>query len=225
MPPAEPESSKHEGAITRVIIADDHAVVRTGARCIIAGHPSIVFVAEAASPEQMMEALALHACDVLIADFTMPGRQPDGVPMLAAVRRKHPSLEVVLFTVSANARLLELALASGVKGVVSKTAAMDELLQAVLAVADGRSYIGESLRAEIGTMVPRKRKGHITQLSSRELDVLRLLAANWTVSQIAAHTNRSVATISRQKITAMKKLGISTNSELHVFLSSGAFML
>lgn len=225
MPPTEPESSKHKGAITRVIIADDHPVVRTGARRIIALDPSVIVVAEAASPEQMMEALALHACDVLVADFTMPGRQPDGVPMLTAVRRKYPSLGVVLFTVSANARLLELARTSGVRGVVSKTDAMDELLQAVQAVADGRPYIGRSLRAEVGTIVPRKRKRHITQLSSRELDVLRLLAANWTVSQIAAHTNRTVATISRQKITAMSKLGISTNSELHVFLSSGAFML
>lgn len=210
---------------TRVIIADDHPVVRAGARGIISCDVSVDVVAEATAPEILMEALAHEPCDVLVTDLTMPGQQPDGLPMLAAVRRKYPAVGIVLFTVSTNARLLQLAIASGVKCVVNKNAAMDELPQAINAAMRGKSYISESLKSQLSASPEGKRICGVSQLSPREIEVLRLIAARRTVSEIAQQQSRSVATISHQKISAMRKLGLASNAELHVFLSSSDFML
>jgi len=210
---------------TRVIIADDHPIVRAGARGIISSDVSVVIVAEAATPEDLMDALAKEPCDVLVTDLTMPGQQPDGLPMLAAVRRKYPAVGIVLFTVSTNSRLLQLAIASGVKCVVNKNAAMDELPQAINAAVRGKPYIGQSLQAELGAGPDKKRIKGVSQLSPREIEVLRLIAAHRTVSEIAQQQNRSVATISHQKISGMRKLGLTTDAELHVYLNSSDFML
>lgn len=209
----------------RVIIADDHPIVRAGARGIVSGDVSLIVVAEAATPEELMDALAREPCDVLITDLTMPGRQPDGLPMLASVRRKYPNVGIVLFTVSTNSRLLQLAIASGVRCVVNKIAAMEELPQAINAALRGKPYIGQSLQAELNASSEGKRVKEICQLSPREIEVLRLIAAHRTVSEIAQQQNRSVATISHQKICGMRKLGFTTDAELHVFLNSSDFML
>ena len=208
----------------RVIIADDHPIVRAGARAIIAGEVSAIVVGEAARPEDLMDVLAREPCDVLVTDLTMPGQQPDGLPMLAAVRRKYPAVGIVLLTGSTNARLLQLAIASGVKCVVNKNAAMKELPQAIDAAVRGKSYIGQSLHAELSGTSSSTRKG-VSELSPREIEVLRLIASHRTVSEIAAQQSRSVATISHQKISGMRKLGLATDAELHVFLNSGEFML
>jgi two-component system capsular synthesis response regulator RcsB len=208
----------------RVIIADDHPIVRAGARGIVSGDVSLIVVAEAATPEELMDALAREPCDVLITDLTMPGRQPDGLPMLASVRRKYPNVGIVLFTVSTNSRLLQLAIASGVRCVVNKNAAMEELPQAINAALRGKPYIGQSLQAELNASSEGKRVKEICQLSPREIEVLRLIAAHRTVSEIAQQQNRSVATISHQKISGMRKLGFTTDAELHVFLNSSDFM-
>lgn len=211
---------------TRVIIADDHPIIRAGAIGIISSDVSVIVVAEAATPEEMMDALARERCDVLVTDLTMPGQLPDGLPMLASVRRKHPDVNIVLLTVSSNVRLLQLAMEAGVNCVVNKTAAMNELPQAIAAAALGKPYIGRSLMHELTSA--RKavnREGKAAQLSAREIEVLRMIAGHKTVSEIAALQNRSIATISHQKINAMRKLGLATDAELHIYLSSGEYPL
>lgn len=210
---------------TRVIIADDHPIVRAGARGITSGDVSVIVVAEASTPEELLDALAREPCDVLVTDLTMPGQQPDGLPMLATVRRKYPAVGIVLLTVSTNLRLLQLAIASGVKCVVNKNAAMEELPQAINAAVRGKPYIGQSLQADLSASHEGKRIKGISQLSPREIEVLRLIAAHRTVSEIAQQQNRSVATISHQKISGMRKLGLASDAELHVFLSNSDFTL
>lgn len=211
---------------TRVIIADDHPIIRAGARGIVSSDISVIVVAEASSPEEMMDALARENCDVLVTDLTMPGQLPDGLPMLASVRRKYPDVSIVLLTVSSNIRLLQLALDAGVKCVVNKTAAMNELPQAIAAAALRKSYIGQSLEHELASArKAANRETKAKQLSAREIEVLRMISSHKTVSEIAALQNRSIATISHQKISAMRKLGIATDAELHVYLGSGEFLL
>lgn len=206
----------------QVIVADDHPIALSGIRAILRPQASIRVVAEVSSPEQMMDALSQHQCDVLITDLTMPGREPDGLPMLEAVRRGHPEVRIVLFTVTTQLRLLQTALAYGVKGLVNKTAPMDALTHAVNAVMSGRTYIAQSLQRDLKHMATlESRTEGILRLSPREAEVLRLYAARHTVSEIASMHNRSVATISHQKICGMRKLGITTDAELHVFLNSG----
>ncbi|WP_171956349.1 response regulator [Stenotrophomonas maltophilia] len=210
----------------RVIIADDHPIVRAGARAIVSGDVTTAVVAEAATPEELMRALARERCDVLVTDFTMPGEEPDGLPMLAAIRRRYPAIGIVLFTVSTNSRVLQLAMASGIKCVVNKNAAMAELPQAINAAAHRKSYIGQSLQSQlVGSNTTDKRAEGMSQLSRREIEVLRLIAARRTVSEIATLRNRSMATISHQKISAMRKLGLSSDADLYDFLNNGDLAL
>lgn len=210
---------------TRIIIADDHPIARAGARAIVEGELGSVVVAEAGSPEGLMEVLARRHCDVLLTDFTMPGEQPDGLPMLATVRRKYPAIGIVLFTAHTDSRLLELAVASGIKCIVNKRAAMDELPKAIRAALLQKAYISQSLRAEMTLGGASQVRERACRLSRREFEVLRLLAARHTVSEIAALSNRSVATISHQKVSAMRKLQLATDADLHVFLRSSEFAM
>lgn len=172
-----------------------------------------------------MEVLASERCDVLVADLTMPGRQPDGLPMLATIHRKYPSVRIVLFTESANPRLLHLALAAGARCIISKNSEMDELPQAIIAAARGKSYIDQSLRVRLDTRSSAKPVRGINQLSRREIEVLRLIAMHRTVSEIALLQCRSVTTVSHQKNSAMRKLGLTTEAELHIFLNKDEFAL
>ncbi|WP_159093614.1 response regulator transcription factor [Stenotrophomonas sp. SAU14A_NAIMI4_8] len=208
-----------------MIIADDHPVVRAGAREIINRDVTAIVVGEAATPEEMIGMLGREQCDVLVTDLTMPGQQPDGLAMLDAVHRKYPSVGIVLLTVSANSRLLQLVVASGARCIVNKNAGMDELSHAINAAARGKSYIGQSLKSVLAASPAGKRVKGVSQLSPREIDVLRQIAAHRTVGEIAVQQMRSVATISHQKISGMRKLGLKTDAELHVFLSNGELTL
>lgn len=182
----------------------------------------MVVVAEAASPEDTMSALSRHHCDVLITDFAMPGTEPDGVQMLESLRRNYPILKIILLTANPHRALLQQALAIGVQCIIKKTSAMSDLVNAINAAAEGRRHVGHSLNCNLSEMRSyASRAENLRRLSLRETEVLRMLAAHRTLSEIAVLQQRSVAAISHQKISAMQKLGITTDAELNVFLSAG----
>lgn len=209
----------------RVIIADDHPVIRIGARSVLTENKRYNVVAEAASPESLLELLAKVPCDVVMTDLNMPGEQPDGLPMLATLRRRHPEVRVVLFTMTTSLRVMQLALGAGVMGLLDKSALMEELPDAMSSVVRGKRYVGRSLRDALGHFdLTQLKARQADDLSPREADVLRMIAARHSVSEIAAQQNRSVATISHQKASAMRKLGITSDVELHLYLASGGFV-
>ena len=196
----------------RVVIADDHCVVRIGLRMLINATRRCVVVAEAEGTDSLMRILSSTPCDLLITDFSMPGgRQADGLKMLSTIRRDHPALPVIVLTMFTSVATARAALAQGVRAIVAKSAAETELPLGINAVGGGRRYISESLRillADTGSQMSE------LPLSAKEHEVVRMLASGMTVSEIANHFQRSVSTISKQKNMAMHRLGISTDVEL-----------
>lgn len=196
----------------RVVIADDHSVVRVGLRILINASRRCVIVGEADSADNLMNLLSSTPCDLLITDFSMPGgRQADGLTMLSAIRRHYPALPIILVTMFASAVTARAALAQGVMAVVAKAASAAELPLAINAVQEGRRYLSEPLRTLLANT---SHQLHESPLSAKEHEVVRMLASGMTVSEIAIHFKRSVSTISKQKNMAMYRLGISTDVDL-----------
>ncbi|MBO9513993.1 MAG: response regulator transcription factor [Variovorax sp.] len=202
----------------RVIIADDHPIVRAVVRTVLNGLPNMSIVSEADSPEALLSALHQVPADLLITDFSMPGGQcADGLALLRRIRRLHLDLPVIVLTMMTNADVLGSILKTGVRGLIDKSAGVTEISQAIHAISLGRHHIS-------ATFGQRLLQGHfvaeasaLARLSPREIEVLRLFASGMTVTLIAQRLSRSVKTVSRQKICAMQKLGIESDRELYAF--------
>ncbi len=210
--------------VAHVIIADDHPVVRTGVRAMLHREGVAEVVAEAGSPAELTSLLQSVHCDVLVTDLSMPvGPEPDGLTMLARIQQKHPALPVVLFSVTTNPNILQVALACGVLGLVDKAACFEELPKAVSMALCGKRYTAGNLT--LGLLGLKGMSSSLMPtLSARELEVLRLMADRRTVSEIARWQGRSVATISQQKLNAMRKLGLNRDLELHRYLKDQRFV-
>ncbi len=201
----------------RIIIADDHPIVRVGQKVVIEANGQCKVVGEADGPDQLLALIATTPCDLIVTDFAMPGGQhADGYGLLGLLNRQYPNLPVILVTMFANVATLRAAFCHGAKAIVAKNASARELPKAVSTVFQGRTFISECLRIQLdqtGSAAP----DQPPQLSGKELEVVRMLASGMTVSQIAAQVNRSISTISKQKSTAMLRLCISTDVDLYAY--------
>lgn len=207
----------------RIVICDDHPVVVMGVKAILASYgENLRVVGEANSGQQLMELLAGQPCDMVITDFSMPGKShhDDGLSMLRRLRATWPDLPVIVLTMVRNPALLQSMLKLGVQGIVDKAGMVAELLQATQAVSAGRCYISARHRADVGGGLRRTEAIAglpVAALSVREAEVVRLYARGMSITQIAEATNRSVKTISKQKTDAMRKLGLQSNHDLLEF--------
>jgi two-component system capsular synthesis response regulator RcsB len=202
----------------RIILADDHPIVRSGVRALLENSVGVSVAADVGSPTELMDAIEKTECDLVLTDFSMPGGQmADGLHMIGMIRRHWPKLPVIVLTMVNNGGVLNAILATGVRGLLSKSDALNELPLAVQAVSHGREYLSSSIKDILNTT--HAEGGSPTQpaLSKRETEVLRLFASGLTVSEIAAQLNRSVKTISRQKMDAMTKLGLKSDLEIYTY--------
>ncbi|CAK9890966.1 MULTISPECIES: response regulator transcription factor [Pseudomonas] len=205
----------------RIILADDHPIFRIGLRAVLEQIPGICVVGEAGGPLELTTLLQRQECDVLVTDFMMPlEQQNDGLKLLEQLRRHHPQLPLLVVTMLNNAGLFRAMLALGVNGLLSKASLADELPQAIARLRCGKVYLADSVQQLLlqeGAV--REDLAHDqTALSPRELEVARLLAAGHTVGQIAALLNRSKQTVSSQKVSAMRKLGLANDAALYLYL-------
>jgi len=214
----------------RIIIADDHPVVRIGARSVIEASGIGEVVAEASSPQVLMAALANYECDVLVTDYSMPDANlpatspslPDGFAMINMIRRHYPALPILMLSVSSNLAILRMVREAGVLGLVDKGSPMEELPTAIRVVHRGQRYISQSLQGRVeaaGSTTIEESESR--RLSPREIEVLRLLGEGKAVKEIAELLHRSASTISRQKGDAMLKLGLKSDAALFDYLRSG----
>jgi len=145
----------------------------------------------------------------------MPGgTAPDGAEMIRLLRERHPLLPIVVMTMIGNVGILDALLRAAVLGVVEKTEDMEILPMAVRSAANRRVFISPGLRRQLDAMGKRRGRG---TLSVREAEIIRLLASGLTVTEIAQQLDRSLKTISRQKIDAMRKLGLENEAELYAY--------
>lgn len=215
------------GEPLRIIIADDHPVVVFGIKALLREHGAgIQVVGEAGSGRELLALLPHCECDLLITDYSMPDAAgaEDGMAWLKRLRRDYPALPVIVLTMIHNPALVRGMLGAGVNGVVGKAAMTHELLLAIGAVVAGRSYVGEHMREALaeaqGQDAGQDRSlagDDPSALSRREAEVVRLYASGLTITQIAERVHRSVKTVSQQKNNAMRKLGLTSNSQLYEY--------
>lgn len=195
--------------LQRIVIADDHPVFLIGLRSVIASsfNESFIVSDEATNIEQLLASLGKQLPDILLTDFNMPGQHhSDGLRLIETLRRKYPSLPIIVVTVLGNPGVINMLLAAGVYAVINKQSLSTELTLCLKSWLHGRRYVtpvGEESRAE---------------MSPRETEVVRLLAQGKSVNEIAALLSRTKQTISAQKKSAMNKLCVSTMAELLEYL-------
>jgi len=205
----------------RILVADDHPIFRIGLRAVLQQDPDLAVVGEASSPSELTQWLEEGQCDLLITDFMMPAEhQNDGLRLLETVRRHWPELPILVVTMLNNAGLFRSMLGLGVKGLLGKASLVSELPIAIAQVRRNKVFIADSVSQALlqeGEVRP-DRMFEREALSPREIEVTRLLAGGLSVGEIAAQLNRSKQTVSAQKVSAMRKLGVANDAALFIYL-------
>ena len=195
----------------RILLVDDHAVVRSGIRTILEDHLESVEVTEAANGEAALEQLGSGPPDVVVLDLSMPGRS--GIDLLAEIKHRHPKLPVLILSFHAEEHFAVRALRAGAAGYLAKSAAPEELVAAVTKVCRGGRYVTEGVAERLAAGLDNAGALH-DSLSDREFDVLRGLASGQSVSDLAAQLHLSVKTISTYRSRLLEKMGMASNAEL-----------
>ncbi len=201
----------------KVLLADDHAVLRAGLRALLNAQPDLLVVGEAEDGESAIREVASRRPDVALVDVNMP--RLDGLAAIARLRQVAPDVKVLVLTMYDDEGYLRRALENGASGYVLKKAADSELMAAIRAVARGETYIYPSLthllvnrylgRPEDAQQVPSP-----SGLSERELAVLKLLAAGYTSLQVGEQLGLSGKTVETYKARVMEKLRLRSRAEL-----------
>lgn len=197
----------------RVIVADDHAVVRHGVDKLLTKAMNVSEVAEAGTADELVELVRKGRWDLLVLDITMPGRS--GLEVLGEILAYQPDLPVLVMSMHPEDQLAVRVLQAGARGYLTKGSAPEELVTAVKRILSGGRYVSDSL-AEIllrGRLTNSAGDAH-EALSNREFEVMRLLASGHTVSEAAGMLSLSVKTVSTYRTRVLQKLGMRTNAEL-----------
>jgi two-component system response regulator NreC len=199
----------------RILIADDHAVVRSGLREVLRADPAFEVVGEAGDGVETLRLAATLHPDVVLLDVTMP---PDnGIETTKRLKEEHPEIIVLIFTMHEDESLLHEALRVGAAGYVIKRAELSEIVQAIHAVSRGDIFVHPAMtRALLHQPVTtqHRRGAPAFELTPRELDVLRLLVKGNTNRQVAGLLGLSVRTVENHRANLMGKLGLSSRVEL-----------
>ncbi|MEQ5844447.1 response regulator transcription factor [Paraburkholderia acidicola] len=204
----------------RVIVADDHPVVVMGIRKLIENEPDIALVATAGTLDQLHSALANQECDVLVCDYAFDGDGAlDGLQLIARVRRRYPDVRILTLTANTDPMLMRRVMAMGVGGFLTKASPAQATIALAIRALHRRQVFIDPYFSPLSVnqnqgKTSRRGDTEDAALSNREFEVVRLLARGMTVGEIAEQTNRSVKTVSTQKIRAMKKLEARNDLEL-----------
>ena len=197
----------------RVTIVDDHPIVRRGLKDTLSAETDIVVVGEAARSEEVLAALSASPCDVVLLDISLPGR--GGLDVLKDIRRGFPDVRVLVVSTHDESHYAVRAMRAGAAGYLTKTSPPEELVRAVRQLMRTGRYINEEVGAALAQFAQDDRPGPPHErLSDREHEVLRLLTAGKTVSDIANELSLSVKTVSTYRSRLVEKLGVRTTSEL-----------
>ncbi len=200
----------------RILIADDHAVVRKGLKQILLEEFPAAEIVEVGDAEDMVKQIMAEKWDVVISDLNMPGRS--GLDALQQIRISHPDLPVLILSVHPEEQYAIRVLKAGASGYLSKDSASDELVKAVQRVLLGKKYISQAVAEKLATSFsgsPGKQPQEY--LSDREFDVMKLLASGKTISEIAEMRLLSVTTVSTYRARVMAKMNMKTNADLTKF--------
>ncbi|KER74468.1 response regulator [Burkholderia aenigmatica] len=203
----------------RVMVADDHPSSAIGMSQALADSSTVRLVGSVSNSTDLVAALDETPSDVLVVDYVMPGGKfGDGLVLLSFLQRRYPALRLVTITMIDNPSVLHAIRKQGVGCILSKSDAISHLVGAVHAAFVGANYLSphiKQLLESTGT------SPSVRPLTTREIEVVRLFSAGYTVGEIAVQLHRSKQTISSQKTSAMKKLGIVRDADLIRYADEG----
>jgi len=200
--------------MTRIVIADDHAVVRKGLRLILADADELQVAGEAASADELLTLLRTRPVDAVILDVGLGDR--DGIEVLKQIRASFPRIPVLMISMHSEDVFAIRALRAGASGYIEKSAAPELLLDAVRRVAAGGKWISASTAERLAANVAGEQTTALPheRLSDREFEIFRLLGSGKSVTEIARALNLSVKTVSSHRTHILAKTGFETNAEI-----------
>jgi two-component system, NarL family, invasion response regulator UvrY len=198
--------------VIKVLLADDHAVVRAGYRHLLGRDPRIEVVGEAGDAQAAYLAFCALAPDVVVMDIALPGAS--GIDALRRMLAREPNARVLMFSMYEDAIFPARALQAGARGYLTKSSGPDMLVEAVLAVARGEKFLSSDVAQAMALRAQSAAPENAAALSAREFEVLRMLARGETLAQIAARLLLSEKTVANYQSSIRQKLGASNNIQL-----------
>lgn len=201
----------------RVLIADDHTMVRAGLCRIVEESKEMTVVAEAASGRQAVQLTREHHPDVAVIDISMP--EGDGLEVMRQVFAFRPALPVIILTMHEEEQYVIRAIEAGAKGYITKRSAPEQLVSAIRQVMAGGMYLTPEVGNALAQYMSRGKieKSLLDTISTRELQVLRLLAMGRTNREIASEYNISIKTVDTYRLRLLKKLNLRNNADISRF--------
>lgn len=196
----------------RILLADDHSILRTGLKMLLATQPDFEVVAEAADGYETMKILVSRDIDIVLLDLSMPGL--GGIDCLRQIKEKHLPVKVLVLTMYSEQQYIREVMALGASGYLCKDVLDTELFRALRTITLGRRYLGEDDAQRLLESFSSKENFSLAQLSGREKEVLSFLVYGYSMSVIAKKLYLSVKTVSTYKMRLMQKLGCKDNHEL-----------
>jgi DNA-binding NarL/FixJ family response regulator len=197
----------------KVIIADDHAILREGLRGILSSTDDMQVIGEAGNHAEIIKLLRSQRCDVLLLDIAMPGK--NGIDTLKQVKNEWPTLPVLMLSMYPEDQYAVRALKAGASGYLTKASAPGQLVEAIRQVTRGRKFITPELAQSIAESINTPTSGSPHEdLSDREFQTMRLIASGKTLSQIAGELSISPKTVSVYRARVLAKLQLANNAEL-----------
>lgn len=197
----------------RLLIADDHTIMREGLKRILEGEEDIQVVAEAIDGHDALHKIRTESFDVLLLDLSMPGRS--GVDLIHQIRQEFPKLPILILTMHEEEQYAVRAIRAGANGYLTKESAGTLLVSALKKVASGRPYISMQVAEQLAmSAMPSNHQLPHQQLSDREFEVFSHIAKGKTITEIGDLLHLSVKTVSTHKTRIMQKMGHSSLSEL-----------
>ena len=197
----------------RIVIADDHTLMREGLKRIFEGNDEITVVGEAIDGFSVINQVRKGGFDMLLLDLSMPGRS--GIDLIRQIRTEAPKLPILVLTMYEEEQYAVRSIRAGAQGYLTKESAGDQLVNAIKKVASGRPYISMEVAEQLalGIMTPEKEMPH-TQLSDREFEVFNLLASGKSITDIRTQLHLSVKTVSTHKSRILTKMGMHSLAEI-----------
>jgi DNA-binding NarL/FixJ family response regulator len=203
--------------LIKVLLADDHSIVRAGLRRIVEESGDIEVVAEAEDGREAIQLVEKTDPDVAVIDISMPDL--DGLEVISRLQNLHPKLPILVLTMHEEGQYVVRTIQAGAKGYLTKQSAPEQLVKAIRKIYDGKRYITDEAAESLALRVAKGSNGKspLDSLSMRELQVLRRLAMGHTNREIATAYHISIKTVDTYRARLLKKLGLRNNAELSRF--------
>lgn len=207
--------------MTRILIVDDHVLIREGLKRVLLEEPDLSIVGEAKTAAEALDLLSTTACDVIIMDICLPDR--NGLEVIQEVKKDRPHLPILVLSIYSEESFGVRTIKAGADGYLPKTTGAHELVVAIRRVVQGGKYVSPKLAEQLVSNVQAGTARPVHQtLSDREFQILRLIADGKSISRIAEELHLSVSTVNTYRSRILEKLNMRTNAELiHYAIKNG----